>query len=75
MAKLQPVSLPTEMETRKRGSVNHTFRTLQTKAEVPSQTAEVPATKAAPKTLGKITKQETKVHRKRVLRNKVQKAK
>ena len=62
------------METRKRGS-NYMFRRLQTKAEIPSQTADVP-TKASPKvTLGSVTKRETKVHRKKVLRNKVQKAK
>jgi hypothetical protein len=65
------------METRKRGSVNHTFRRLsQTDAEVPSQAADVPTTKAVPQmTLGRVTKRETKDHRKRVLRNKVQKAK
>lgn len=64
------------METRKRGS-NHMPRRLQTKVEIPSRTADVPATtKASPKvTLGSVTKRETKDHRKKVLRNKVQKAK
>ena len=65
-----------ETKTRKRGSVNHTFRRLQTNAAVPCERADVLTTKAEPKmTLGTVTKRETKVHRKRVLRNKVQKAK
>jgi hypothetical protein len=60
-----------ETETRKRGSVNY-----KPNAEVPCERADVLTTKAEPKmTLGTVTKRETKVHRKRVLRNKVQKAK
>jgi hypothetical protein len=65
-----------ETKTRKRGSANHTFRRLQTNAEVPCERADVPATKDAPQiTLGSVTKRETNVHRKKMLRKKVQKAK
>jgi hypothetical protein len=60
-----------EIETKKRGSVNY-----KPNAEVPSERADVLTTKTEPKTtLGSVTKRETKVHRKRVLRSKVQKAK
>jgi hypothetical protein len=59
------------MEARKRGSVNYAVTT----PNVGPETADVLAQKTEPMTLGRITKRETKVHRKRALRNKVQKAK
>jgi len=69
--KVSSLKSPAEIETRKRGSVNY-----KPNAEVPSKTEDVLTTKAEPKaTLGSVTKRETKVHRKRVLRSKVQRAK
>jgi hypothetical protein len=59
------------MEIRKRGAVHY----FVTTPEVPSEAADVVTEKTEPMTLGRMTKQETKVHRKRALRNKVQKAK
>ena len=61
---------------RKRGSGNPTFRKSQTNAEVlpTEETVEAPA-KTAPMTLGEATKRETKNHRRKAQRNKVQKAK
>ena len=62
-----------EIKTRRRGI--NLFRRLQTNAEaveVP-QTGEVTTT-PVPTTLGNATKQETKKHRRKVLGNKVQKA-
>jgi hypothetical protein len=61
---------------RKRG-VSHPFikKTKDESVETVPAAADVPATKDAPMTLGAITKRETKDHRKRVLRKKIQKAK
>jgi hypothetical protein len=59
-----------EMESRKRGAVRNAVAT----PHVP-ETADVVTETPEPMTLGKLTKRETKVHRKRALRNKVQKAK
>jgi hypothetical protein len=66
------------METNRKRGVSHMFvkKTKEEATEIP--TVEVPATttKTSPKTtLGAITKRETKDHRKRVLRKKIQKAK
>jgi hypothetical protein len=58
------------MEVRKRGAVRYEVAT----PHVP-ETADVVTETPEPMTLGKLTKRETKVHRKRALRNKVQKAK
>ena len=64
-----------ETKTRRRG-INPFRRLSQTNAEVPSQAADVLTAEPEPKmTLGSVTKREAKDHRKRVLRNKVQKAK
>jgi hypothetical protein len=54
-----------------RGSVNYVVTT----PHIGPETADVLAQKPEPMTLVRITERETKVHRKRALRNKVQKAK